>query len=55
MYFMDLSQSLESWSGHGLPYWSEFLKWNPGGKVWSGTRNESKYVLDYKETFRYGC
>ena len=37
MYFMGWSQCLESWSGLGLPCWSGFLKWNPGGKVSSGT------------------
>ena len=31
------SQGLESWSGVRLPYWSGFLKWNPGGNVASGT------------------
>ena len=33
MYFMGWSRGLESWSGHGLPFWSGFLKWNPGEKV----------------------
>ena len=36
---MGWSQGLESWSGLRLPYWSGFLKWNPGGKVSSGTGN----------------
>ena len=36
---MGWSQGLESRSGLGLPYWSGFLKWNPGGKVASGTGN----------------
>ena len=34
---MDWSQGLESWRGLRLPYWSGFLKWNPGGNVASGT------------------
>ena len=34
---MGWSQGLESWSGLRLPYWSGFLKWNPGGNVASGT------------------
>ena len=55
VYFMGWSQGLESWSGHGLPYWCGFLKWNPGEKIWSGTGNASKYFLEYKEIFRYGC
>ena len=29
---------------------SGFLKWNPGGKVWSGINT----FLKYKETFRHG-
>ena len=36
---MGWSQGLVSRSGLGLPYWSGFLKWNPGGKVASGTEN----------------
>ena len=36
---MGWSQDLESRSGLGLPYWSGFLKWNPGGKLASGTGN----------------
>ena len=36
---MGWSQGLESWSGLVLLYWSGFLKWNPGGKVASGTGN----------------
>ena len=34
---MGWSQGLESWSGLRLPYWSGFLRWNPGGNVASGT------------------
>ena len=30
---MGWSQGLESWSGVRLPYWSGFLKWNPGGML----------------------
>ena len=63
---MGWSQGLESWSGLRLPYWSGFLKWNPGGKVSSGTGNTFFFFIifffiffffffEYKETFRYGC
>ena len=52
VYFMGLSQGLESWSGHGLSYWSGFLKWNPGEKVWSGTGNAGKYFFRIQRNFQ---
>ena len=42
---MGWSQGLESWSGLRLPYWSGFLKWNPGGNVASGTGTPLFYLF----------
>ena len=42
---MGWSQGFESWSGLGLSYWSGFLKWNPGGKVATGTGNTSFFRI----------
>ena len=39
IFIYGLESRLGVWSGLGLPYWSGFLKWNPGGKVSSGTGN----------------
>ena len=52
MYFMGWSQDMESWSGHELPYSSGFLKWNYGGKVWSGTGKASKYIFRIQRNFQ---
>ena len=52
MYFMGLSQGMESRSGHGLPDRKGCLKWNPGEKVWSGTGSASKYFFRILRNFQ---
>ena len=46
---MGWSQGLESWSGLRLPYWSGFLKWNPGGNVASGTGTTFVFFFNTKK------